>query len=136
MSFQTFGKFIFPAVTTIFSLDVLSSVYHDMSSYDISYSETGDLLEESFPHNIKNSCNSEIKKISVTDILHSHEYIDYFVEGKTDLDRSDYFKKDYCSQDDSFNRKEVAFSFRASGTLSSSAKKIIVWIFVGHSGNP
>lgn len=107
MSFQTFGKFIFPAVTTICSLDVLSSAYHDMSSYDISYSETGDLLEASFPHNIKNSCNSEIKKISVTDILHSHEYIDYFVEGKTDLDRSDYFKKDYCSQDDSFNRKEA-----------------------------
>lgn len=107
MSFQTFGKFIFPAVTTIFSLDVLSSAYHDMSSYDISYSETGDLLEESFPHNIKNSCNSEIKKISVTDILHSHEYIDYFVDGSIDLDRSDYFKKSLCYQDDSLNRKEA-----------------------------
>ena len=107
MSFQTFGKFIFPAVTTIFSLDVLSSAYHDMSSYDISYSETGDLLEESFPHNIKNSCNSEIKKISVTDILHSHEYIDYFVNGSINLDRSDYFKKSLCYQDDSLNRKEA-----------------------------
>ncbi|MCQ1857744.1 hypothetical protein O3886_07380 [Haemophilus sputorum] len=107
MPFQTFGKFIFPAVTTIFSLDVLSSAYHDMSSYDISYSETGDLLEESFPHNIKNSCDSEIKKISVRDILHSHEYIDYFVDGAIDLDRSDYFKKSLCYQDDSLNRKEA-----------------------------
>lgn len=34
MNFNKFGKFIFPTVATLCTLDVLSSVYDDMSYYD------------------------------------------------------------------------------------------------------
>ena len=53
MNFNKFGKFIFPTVTTLCTLDVLSSVYNNISSYDISFQESGNLEEEGFPRNIK-----------------------------------------------------------------------------------
>ncbi|MBD4936649.1 hypothetical protein GUF79_11140, partial [Xanthomonas citri pv. citri] len=63
MAFQKFGKFIFPVVVTVCSLDVLSSAFND-SYYDITEQISGDLTKEGLPDNVKNVCTSEIKMIS------------------------------------------------------------------------
>lgn len=105
MAFQKFGKFIFPVVATVCSLDVLSSAFND-SYYDITEQISGDLEKESFPNNVKNVCSSEIKMISAENMLYSHEYMDYFVENKLNLRRSNYFPTNDCKDDDSLKRKE------------------------------
>lgn len=105
MAFQKFGKFIFPVVATVCSLDVLSSAFND-SYYDITEQISGDLMKEGFPDNVKNVCTSEIKMISAKDMLYSHEYMDYFVENKLNLRRSNYFPTNECKDDDSLKRKE------------------------------
>lgn len=105
MAFQKFGKFIFPVVATVCSLDVLSSAFND-SYYDITEQISGDLMKEGFPDNVKNVCTSEIKMISAKDMLYSHEYMDYFVDNTLDLRRSNYFPTNECKDDDSLKRKE------------------------------
>lgn len=106
MNFNKFGKFIFPTVTTLCTLDVLSSVYDNIDSYDISYQESGNMDEEGFPHTVKNMCRSDVEMISAKNMLFSREYMDYFVENKADLRGSDYFPVRYCQNDDSLHRKE------------------------------
>ena len=69
----------------------LSSVYDDMSYYDLSYRESGNLDEAEFPHTVKNMCRSDVKMISAKGMLYRHEYMDYFVENKIDLRNSEYF---------------------------------------------
>lgn len=105
MAFQKFGKFIFPVVVTVCSLDVLSSAFND-SYYDITEQISGNLTEEGFPDNVKNVCTSEINMISAKDMLYSHEYMDYFVDNTLDLRRSNYFPTNECKADDSLKRKE------------------------------
>lgn len=105
MAFQKFGKLIFPTVVAACSLDVLSSIF-DYSYYDITYQESGGLREDSFPDNIKNTCSSKIKNISAVNMLHSHEYMDYFVENTLDLRRSNYFPRYSCENNDTLQRKE------------------------------
>lgn len=105
MAFQKFGKFIFPVVATVCSLDVLSSAFND-SYYDITEQISGNLTKEGFPDNVKNVCTSEIKMISAKDMLYSHEYMDYFVDNTLDLRRSNYFPTNECKDDDSLKRKE------------------------------
>lgn len=105
MAFQKFGKFIFPVVATVCSLDVLSSAFND-SYYDITEQISGDLMKEGFPDNVKNVCTSEINMISAKDMLYSHEYMDYFVDNTLDLRRSNYFPTNECKDDDSLKRKE------------------------------
>lgn len=39
-------------------------------------------------------------------MLYSHEYMDYFVENKLNLRRSNYFPTNECKDDDSLKRKE------------------------------
>lgn len=104
MAFQKFGKFIFPVVATVCSLDVLSSAFND-SYYDITEQISGDLTKEGFPDNVKNACTSEIKMISAKNMLYSHEYMDYFVDNTLDLRRSNYFRTNDCKDDDSLKRK-------------------------------
>ncbi|KEZ17246.1 hypothetical protein Q7469_10230 [Glaesserella parasuis] len=105
MAFQKFGKFIFPVVVTVCSLDVLSSAFNE-SYYDITEQISGNLTEEGFPDNVKNVCTSEINMISAKDMLYSQEYIDYFVDNTLDLRRSNYFPTNECKADDSLKRKE------------------------------
>lgn len=105
MAFQKFGKFIFPIVATVCSLDVLSSAFND-SYYDITKQISGNLEKESFPDNVKNVCTSEINMISAKNMLYSHEYMDYFVDNTLDLRRSNYFPTNECKDDDSLKRKE------------------------------
>lgn len=105
MAFQKFGKFIFPVVVTVCSLDVLSSAFND-SYYDITEQISGNLTKEGFPDNVKNVCTSEINMISAKDMLYSHEYMDYFVDNTLDLRRSNYFPTNECKADDSLKRKE------------------------------
>lgn len=105
MAFQKFGKFIFPVVVTVCSLDVLSSAFND-SYYDITKQISGDLTKKGFPDNVKNVCTSEIKMISAKDMLYSHEYMDYFVDNTLNLRRSNYFPTNNCKDDDSLKRKE------------------------------
>ncbi|WP_410686269.1 hypothetical protein [Avibacterium paragallinarum] len=45
MALQKFGKFIFPVVATVHSLDVLSSAFYD-SYYDITEQISGDLTKK------------------------------------------------------------------------------------------
>ncbi|MCT8574751.1 hypothetical protein [Glaesserella parasuis] len=104
MAFQKFGKFIFPVVATVCSLDVLSSAFND-SYYDITEQISVDLTKEGFPDNVKNVCTSEIKMISAKNMLYSHEYMDYFVDNTLDLRRSNYFPTNDCKDDDSLKRK-------------------------------
>lgn len=106
MAFQKFGKFIFPVVATVCSLDVLSSAFND-SYYDITEQISFDLTKEGFPDNVKNVCTSEIKMISAKDMLYSQEYIDYFVDNTLDLRQSPYFPVNGCEDDDSFERKST-----------------------------
>ncbi|EFM89272.1 Uncharacterised protein [Actinobacillus pleuropneumoniae] len=105
MAFQKFGKFIFPVVVTVCSLDVLSSAFND-SYYDITEQISGNLTKEGFPDNVKNVCTSEINMISAKDMLYSHKYMDYFVDNTLDLRRSNYFPTNECKADDSLKRKE------------------------------
>lgn len=107
MNFNKFGKFIFPTVATLCTLDVLSSVYDEMSYYDLSYRESGNLDEAGFPNNVKNMCRSNVKMISASSMLGHHEYMDYFVENKMNLRNSEYFPRNYCDNDDSLKRKEA-----------------------------
>ena len=107
MNFNKFGKFIFPTVATLCTLDVLSSVYDDMSYYDLSYRESGNLDEAEFPHTVKNMCRSDVKMISAKGMLYRHEYMDYFVENKIDLRNSEYFPRYDCNNDDSLKRKQA-----------------------------
>lgn len=106
MAFQKFGKFIFPVVATVCSLDVLSSAFND-SYYDITEQISFDLTKEGFPYNVKNVCISEIKMISAKDMLYSQEYMDYFVDNTLDLRQSHYFPVNGCEDDDSFKRKST-----------------------------
>lgn len=107
MNFNKFGKFIFPTVATLCTLDVLSSVYDDMSYYDPSYRESGNLDEAGFPNNVKNTCRSDVEMISANGMLCRHEYMDYFVENKIDLRNSEYFPRYDCNNDDSLERKKA-----------------------------
>lgn len=104
MAFQKFGKFIFPVVATVFSLDILSSVFND-SYYDISFQQPKHLMEDDFAHSIKNTCISEVQKLSIEDILIKDEYIEYFLNNHLDVRRSFYFPTRGCTDNDSFNRK-------------------------------
>ena len=107
MNFNKFGKFIFPTVTTLCTLDVLSSVYNNISSYDISFQESGNLEEEGFPRNIKNLCTSEVKMMSANDILGRSEYMDYITNNEIDFKKygTSYFPVYDCEGDGALQRK-------------------------------
>ena len=107
MNFNKFGKFIFPTVATLCTLDVLSSVYNNISSYDISFQESGNLEEKGFPRNVKNLCTSEVKMMSANDILGRSEYMDYITNNEIDFKKygTFYFPVYDCEGDGALRRK-------------------------------
>ena len=107
MNFNKFGKFIFPTVATLCTLDVLSSVYNNISSYDISFQESGNLEEKGFPRNVKNLCTSEVKMMSANDILGRSEYMDYITNNDIDFKKygTFYFPVYDCEGDGALRRK-------------------------------